>query len=95
VAGPRAPGYTPLTVEVEPHPFPLEDGGVVVHEGSVRVTVPLVLTSKLGLVTRRARLAFQVCTETTCFPPASVALELPLSGQDSSGLGRWSPSRHP
>jgi hypothetical protein len=44
--------------------------------------VPLVLTSNLGLVRLRARVAFQVRTETTCFPPVSVALELPGGGQD-------------
>lgn len=91
-------GYTPLRLQLEPrdglivgdaempapHPFRVDglNEDLVVYEGTVRMTVPLLFTSNLGPTTLALELAYQTCTETTCLPPATIRLELPITGFD-------------
>lgn len=95
---PVSQGYMPLRLQVEPleglttgqidmpAPRPFHVAGLderfLVYTGSVRMTLPIMFTSNLGATTLVAELAFQTCTDTTCFPPASVRVELPLIGLD-------------
>jgi peroxiredoxin len=90
--------YTPLTLDVEsrdgltlgeidlpaPHRFHMDglDEEFLVYEGTFRMTVPMMLTSNLGSTSLGFELGFQTCTRTTCSPPISIHLELPLSGLD-------------
>ncbi len=91
-------GYTPLTVEVDllegmetgepelpdPHPFEVEglDEQFYVYEGTVRGALPLVLTKNLGEVGLRVTLSYQACSDALCYPPAELAVELPITGID-------------
>ncbi len=97
-ATPVPNGYTPLQLRVEPlegltagaidRPAPRSfhvegvDDEFLVYEGTFRMTVPLMLTTNLGLTKLLLELAYQTCTKTTCFPPARIRLELALVGLD-------------
>lgn len=91
-------GYTPLTVEVAPReglvvgpaelpaarPFRIAglDESFVVYDGTVRASLPLSILGNHGAVTLTARVRYQACSATQCYPPAEVALELPIEGLD-------------
>jgi hypothetical protein len=64
-----------LTVEVER----LE--GMEVGN-TVRGALPVVLTKNLGEVTLSVRLRYQACSDILCYPPAELAVELPVTGID-------------
>ena len=69
-----------------PHPHPFQVYGLdeqfYVYEGVVRGAVPLVLTKNLGEVALRITLSYQACSDTLCYPPAEVAVGLPITGID-------------
>jgi len=95
---PVTDGYTPLRLQIEPreglsvgeidmpapNPFRVEglDEEFLVYQRTLRVTVPLLFTTNLGPTTLVLELAFQTCSQTTCFPPANVRVELPITGLD-------------
>lgn len=92
-------GYTPLSVDIDPleslevgppewpvpHEFRLAglDERFLVHEGSIRGVVPLVLRRNLGRTALTARLRYQACSADECHPPNAVALRLTLEGLDN------------
>lgn len=89
-------GYTPLAVEVEPqsglevgepvyppaHPFKVEglEEQFYVHEGHVRVVVPIAINVPAGRgeVTVRVTVRHQACSETECISPRESVVEIPL-----------------
>jgi peroxiredoxin len=89
-------GYTPLSFEVEPldglqvdpyaipapHPFRVEglDEQLSVYEGSVQTTIPLRFTKNLGETVVTLQVAYQACTSTLCFSPATLRVRVPLNG---------------
>lgn len=97
-AAPVPDGYTPLRLTIEPrdglvvgdvdspvaHPLHVDglDEEFLAYDGTIRITVPVVITSNLGPIILAAELAYQTCSETTCFPPTSVRLDVPLAGLD-------------
>ena len=97
-AAPVPPGYQALTLELEPvdgldvgvlalppaRPFTVAglDESFLVYEGTVRATLPFVLTQNLGPTTLRVRLRYQSCTETECLPPTTISREIVLNGVD-------------
>lgn len=90
--------YTPLTVEVEPlegmevgnvellepRLLPVEglDEQFFIYDGTVRGALPVVLTKNLGEVALSVRLRYQACSDILCYPPAELAVELPVTGID-------------
>jgi peroxiredoxin len=96
-AAPAPSGLTGLSVHVEsvPHmevePLQAPDGEPVEMEGmpparaftdSVGVTLPLHIDAAEGNQTLHVTVRYQACTETVCFPPDSVTLDLPITGLD-------------
>lgn len=91
-------GYTPLTIEIEPldgmelgpvqlpepQPFRVEglDEEFRVYQGTVRGSLPVVLTKNLGEVALKLRLRYQACGENFCNPPGEAVAELYLTGLD-------------
>jgi hypothetical protein len=91
-------GYTPLTIELAPfdglavrparlpQPGPLRVAGLdeqfVVHEGAIEAIVPFAIEGARGDIELTVELAYQACSATECFPPASLRLALPLACQD-------------
>ena len=53
-----------------------------VYEGYVRTTIPLRLTRNLGSTTLTLHAIYQSCTPTVCSPPATLRVDVPLSGLD-------------
>jgi DsbC/DsbD-like thiol-disulfide interchange protein len=58
------------------------DEDFLVYEGTLLMTVPVLFTSNVGPTTLALEVAYQACTDTTCFPPTSIRVELPLTGLD-------------
>jgi peroxiredoxin len=95
---PAPEGYTPLALEVEPldglqvdsydvpapHPFRVEglDEEFVVFEGKVQTTIPLRFMKNLGQTLLTLQVAYQACTASLCFSPATLRVEVPLNGLD-------------
>jgi len=91
-------GYVPLSVEVEPLddlwlgdtglpatvPFLMEglEDEFMVFEDSVTAVVPFTVLINRGAVTLRAKVRFQACTESVCFPPSEIILEVSIAGAD-------------
>jgi peroxiredoxin len=97
-ASPAPEGYTPLSLQVNPldgltvgravlpRPKPLQIDGLeerfVVYEGSIRSVIPLQFTKNLGPTVVTLLVAFQACTQTECFAPATLRVDVPLNGLD-------------
>ncbi len=97
-AAPTPEGFTPLTVEIAPRaglsvwplaaptpqPFRLAglDETFLVHEGTFRVSVPFSIDVAAGAVTLDVRVRYQACSATECYQPTTLALTLPLTGED-------------
>jgi DsbC/DsbD-like thiol-disulfide interchange protein len=65
---------TPTTM-----PSPMGSGEARVHEGKVTITVPVTAakTAK-GKTTLTGKLRLQGCNETTCYPPKTFTVSVPL-----------------
>ncbi|HET9319339.1 MAG TPA: protein-disulfide reductase DsbD domain-containing protein [Bryobacteraceae bacterium] len=89
-------GFVPLAINVEPSeafetgtavlpepaPFRIEglDEQFYVHEGKVRVTIPVTFTKRdAGDLTLSVHVAYQVCSATDCLMPVSLTLEVPVT----------------
>lgn len=97
-AAPAPDGYTPLTVElapaerlsvwplIAPAPRPFRVAGLeesfLVYEGTCRVSLPFSIDLVAGDLALEARVSYQLCSATACYPPATVALSIPLVGED-------------
>jgi peroxiredoxin len=96
-AEPAPEGLTALSVElapigsmaveplVAPDPHLLSMEGLPdmpVYEGGVAVTLPFHIDANEGDQTLQATLRYQACTDTTCYPPEAVTLELPIKALD-------------
>jgi peroxiredoxin len=91
-------GFTPLDVEVAPietmtvepaelpptHPWKMEglDEEYHVYEGTVTATVPVHIDSLREQVSLEVRVRYQACTDSVCYPPEEVTLELPVNAED-------------
>lgn len=89
--------YVPLAVEVAPleglvigelegpAPRPFRIAGLdeefFVHEGRVRVALPLTFTEKVGDVTLEVTVRYQACSASECLMPAAVPLRLPVAAE--------------
>ena len=98
LAQPTPDDYVPLRFDIEPldglmvGPAELPaaktfkitglDEELAVFEGSVEAILPLLFTRNLGTTRADVRVAYQACTETVCWPPAEVSLDLVLEGLD-------------
>lgn len=92
-------GYTPLTVEIaplesldvgpprwpDPRPFRVAglDERFVIHEGTVRGTVPLFLARNVGSVELVIGVRYQACSADECYPPGRLTVRLPIAGVDN------------
>jgi DsbC/DsbD-like thiol-disulfide interchange protein len=92
-------GFAPLEIAIEPfeglsvegmelpppHPFRVEgiDEEFLAYEGDVNATVPFAILANQGPVTLKVRVGYQACTESFCYLPDAVTLELPLEGLDN------------
>lgn len=97
-ASPTPEGFTPLTVAlaprdglsvwplVTPPPQPFRVAGLeesfLVYEGACRVSLPFSIDVAAGDMTLEVRVRYQACSATECFPPATLTLTLPLTGED-------------
>jgi peroxiredoxin len=97
-AQPTPDDYLPLRLEIESldgltvgppelpaaKPFSISglDEELVVYEGRVEAMLPLLFTKNLGATRVALQVAYQACTETTCWPPAEMRLDLMLEGLD-------------
>jgi peroxiredoxin len=97
-AAPAPDGYTPLSLHVEPleglqvqpaelpvsQPFSVQglEERFAVYEGAVRITLPLQFTKSLGPTVVTCRVDYQACMPMVCFPPATLRVDVPLSGLD-------------
>jgi hypothetical protein len=95
---PAPEGSTPLEVAIEPleglsagepelpapQPAHLEgiDETFWAYKERVDVAIPFAILSNQGTVTLRVQVRFQACTESVCYPPQDLALEIPLEGLD-------------
>ena len=67
-----------------PAPTPLRlqgrDADLLAHEGTIRGSLPLTFTAAPGAGDHRLRLTvtYQACDSTSCLPPSSITLELPI-----------------
>lgn len=60
-------------------PSPMGSGEAFVHEGKVTITVPVtVAKTAKGKTTLTGKLRLQGCNETTCYPPKTFAVSVPL-----------------
>ncbi|MBI2324146.1 MAG: redoxin domain-containing protein [Chloroflexi bacterium] len=96
---PLPDGYTPLTVEIaplesldvgpprwpDPRPFRVAglDERFVIHEGTVRGTVPLFLARNVGSVELTIGVRYQACSADECHPPDQLTVRFPLEGMDN------------
>jgi DsbC/DsbD-like thiol-disulfide interchange protein len=89
-------GFVPLTVEIahsesfesatavlpQPAPFRIEglDEQFYVHEGTVRVVVPVTFSKRdAGDLVLSVNVRYQVCSATDCLMPIAMTLELPVA----------------
>lgn len=91
--------YVPLEITVEPfdglsadtvempeaHAFRMEgvDEAFVVYEGEVSAAMTLAIVANQGQVTLQVRVRYQACTESFCYMPEDVLLELPVEGLEN------------
>jgi peroxiredoxin len=97
-ASPAPDGFAPLSLQLAeldglqvddyalpaPQPFTVDglDEQFFVYEGTVRTTIPLRLNKNLGPTTVSLHVTYQACTPTVCFPPATLPVDVPLTGLD-------------
>jgi peroxiredoxin len=97
-ASPVPEGYTALELSIEPlqglivgqpalppaRPLTMEglDEQFLAYHGSVRATVPLQFTQNLGEASVVLQMEYQACTDSLCYPPETLRIELPLIGLD-------------
>lgn len=69
----------------EPHAYKVEglDEQFMAYEGEIRGSLPFYITQNAGDLTLEITVSYQACTDTECFPPASLMLKLPLQAQDN------------
>jgi hypothetical protein len=69
----------------EPHLFSASglDETFLVHEGTIRAVVPLQIASNLGVIALGVDIRYQACTDSICYPPQALHLELALTGLDN------------
>ena len=95
---PAPEGCIPLQVDVvafegldtgrtalpKPRPFRVEgqDDGFLVHEGNVEATIPFNIVPFQETATLSISVRYQACTDSICYPPDDVSLDLTLNGVD-------------
>jgi peroxiredoxin len=95
---PTPQGFTPLTIDVAPidnlivesvqlpEPTPYRMDGLEeqfqVYAGQFAVTVPFHIDANQGDVELEITAQYQACTESVCFPPASLIVRLPVRALD-------------
>ena len=91
-------GYAPLAISVAafdgldlgpirlPAPRRLHieglDEELLVHEGRVEAAAPFNIVPFVESVTLSVTVSYQACTDSVCYPPDSVVLDVPLRGVD-------------
>lgn len=96
---PISDGFTPLQIDVAaveglvvgpvelPDPRPFRVDGLseefLVHERTVSATVPLQAARNLGELPLAIDVRYQACTDSVCYPPQSLHLDLTLNGLDN------------
>ncbi len=96
---PTPQGFTPFEVELTgpegvtaepivlppPKPFRVEgiDQPFLVYEGRISASLPLQITSNLGATPLTIGVRYQTCSETVCYPPEALKMELSLQGLDN------------
>jgi len=71
----RMPEARPLAIEGLDEKF-------LVYEGSIEATVPFNIVPFLESATLSAEVRYQACTDSLCYPPEAVTLDLTLRGVD-------------
>ena len=68
----------------EARPLAIEglDEKFLVYEGSIEATVPFNIVPFLESATLSAEVRYQACTDSLCYPPEAVTLDLTLRGVD-------------
>lgn len=68
----------------EPHPYRVEgfDEQFMVHHGVVKAVIPFNIVPYHEEVTMSVEISYQACTDSACFPPATIGIDLPLRGID-------------
>ena len=69
----------------EPHPYRVEglDEQFMAYDGEIRGELPLFINQDSGDVTLDITVSYQACTDSECFPPASLTLRLPLTAEEN------------
>ena len=96
---PAPAGMTGLTVDVDPiegvtaepaklpEPHRFEGPGfaehMLVYEGAIGMTVPIQIATNRGDLRLGIDLHYQACSDSECFPPEALRLELDLRGLDN------------
>lgn len=96
---PAPEGMAPFGIEVEPfeglavdpaqlpkpHQFASMGLGaeMLVYQGTVPATVPFQIANNLGEVKVTIQVHYQACTDSVCYPPETLRLELGLQGLDN------------
>ena len=91
-------GFVPLSIAVAPleglvvgepqwpapHPYAVEgiDEELSVYEGNVAVSLPLSFTQEGDDQTLRITVRYQACSDTDCFLPSTITLQLPVKAAD-------------
>ena len=91
-------GYIPLSIGVAPleglvvgeprwpapHPYRVEglDEALSVYEGNVAVSLPLTFTQEGADQTLHVTVRYQACSDTDCFLPSTIALQVPVKAAD-------------
>jgi peroxiredoxin len=97
-AEPIPDGYTPISVEIQPREGLTVESPILpaahdlhvpglgedfyVYDDRMEVVIPFLLTSNFGAIQLDLQVKYQVCPETTCFPPTQSQVALPLEGLD-------------
>jgi DsbC/DsbD-like thiol-disulfide interchange protein len=91
-------GYIPLSIAVAPleglvvgeprwpapHPYRVEglDEKLSVYEGKVTVSLPLTFTQEGADQTLHVSVRYQACSDTDCFLPSTITLQVPVEAAD-------------
>ncbi len=92
-------GYVPLSISIDPldeldvreikqppsRRFHMEALGETfqILEGNTRIRVPIVLSKNVGDVDLAIRIGYQACSDSECFMPSELSLNLPLRAEDN------------
>jgi Disulphide bond corrector protein DsbC/AhpC/TSA family len=95
---PLPEGYIPLSIAVAPleglivgeprwpapHPYRVEglDEEFSVYEGNVAVSLPLTFTQEGDDRTLHVTVRYQACSDTDCFLPSTITLQMPVKAAD-------------